>query len=173
MLSNSDGAVVSSGPDLLRRLFDQVAAPVRWDLCMKSLGQLGVNAVIELTPGGTLTGLVRRALPGVELLAVKTPDDLACRPRHDRRPQAGHPRSGAGLAHRRLPRRRPVRARPTSPSTPRSPPGGVVGVIEGRGRQDEVVAPYGGVLVEWLAEAHDPVNIGQPLVRFHPAEAHQ
>jgi [acyl-carrier-protein] S-malonyltransferase len=30
-----------------------------------------------LPPAGTLTGLARRALPGVQLLALKTPDDLA------------------------------------------------------------------------------------------------
>jgi [acyl-carrier-protein] S-malonyltransferase len=172
VLSNSDGAVVSSGPELLRRLFGQVAAPVRWDLCMKSLGQLGVNAVIELTPGGTLTGLVRRALPGVELLALKTPDDL--------------PSAHALIAaHKRVtPEAAPAWRVVVSPLAGQFvpaeleidtvvAPGGVIGVIESRGRQDEVVAPYGGVLVEWLAEAHDPVNIGQPLARFHPAEAHQ
>ncbi|HJE60857.1 MAG TPA: ACP S-malonyltransferase, partial [Nocardiopsis listeri] len=32
--------------------------------------------LIELTPAGTLTGLAKRALRGIELLAVKTPDDL-------------------------------------------------------------------------------------------------
>ena len=43
---------------------------------MKTLGELGVTAVIELPPAGTLVGLVKRALPGVETLALKTPDDL-------------------------------------------------------------------------------------------------
>ena len=32
--------------------------------------------MIELVPGGTLTGMAKRALPGVELLALKTPDQL-------------------------------------------------------------------------------------------------
>ena len=41
------------------------------------MARLGVTAVIELPPAGTLTGLVRRALPGVALAALKTPDDLA------------------------------------------------------------------------------------------------
>jgi len=35
-----------------------------------------LNAVIEIPPAGALTGLVKRALPGVQTLAVKTPDDL-------------------------------------------------------------------------------------------------
>jgi [acyl-carrier-protein] S-malonyltransferase len=35
-----------------------------------------VTALIELPPAGTLVGLAKRALRGVELLALKTPDDL-------------------------------------------------------------------------------------------------
>src|SRR4029453_9654006 len=52
------------------------SAPGRWDLCMRTLGELGATGVIEVPPAGTLTGLIKRALPGVETLALKTPDDL-------------------------------------------------------------------------------------------------
>ena len=31
-----------------------------------------------------------------------------------------------------------------------------------------VVAPHGGVIVEWLVTDGDPVNPGQPLLRLHP-----
>jgi [acyl-carrier-protein] S-malonyltransferase len=55
----------------------QVVAPVRWDLVQQGFVELGVTGLIELAPAGVLTGLARRALPGVETLAVKTPDDLA------------------------------------------------------------------------------------------------
>jgi [acyl-carrier-protein] S-malonyltransferase len=54
----------------------QVANPVRWDLCMETFQELGATALIEVCPGGTLTGLAKRALPGVKTLALKTPDDL-------------------------------------------------------------------------------------------------
>ena len=77
LLSNADGAVVTSGPEWVDRIVAQIAAPVRWDLCMKTMSGIGVTALIELVPGGTLTGMARRALPGVELLALKTPDQLA------------------------------------------------------------------------------------------------
>jgi [acyl-carrier-protein] S-malonyltransferase len=43
---------------------------------METFQQLGVTALVEVLPGGTLTGLAKRALPGVKTLAVKTPDDL-------------------------------------------------------------------------------------------------
>ncbi|MEW2252252.1 MULTISPECIES: ACP S-malonyltransferase [unclassified Streptomyces] len=75
-VSNKDGRTVASGAEVLQRLVGQVANPVRWDLCMETFQQLGVTALLEVCPGGTLTGLAKRALPGVKTLALKTPDDL-------------------------------------------------------------------------------------------------
>ncbi|MEV6989830.1 ACP S-malonyltransferase [Streptomyces sp. NPDC093228] len=75
-VSNKDGQVVDSGSEVLQRLVGQVANPVRWDLCMETFEKLGVTAMIEVCPGGTLTGIAKRALPGVATLALKTPDDL-------------------------------------------------------------------------------------------------
>ncbi|MFF5402556.1 MULTISPECIES: ACP S-malonyltransferase [Streptomyces] len=75
-VSNKDGKAVATGAEVLDRLVGQVANPVRWDLCMETFKELGVTALIEVCPGGTLTGLAKRALPGVKTLALKTPDDL-------------------------------------------------------------------------------------------------
>ncbi|MFJ2903287.1 ACP S-malonyltransferase [Streptomyces sp. NPDC087212] len=75
-VSNRDGQTVATGAEVLERLVGQVANPVRWDLCMETFKQLGVSALIEVCPGGTLTGLAKRALPGVSTLALKTPADL-------------------------------------------------------------------------------------------------
>jgi len=36
----------------------------------------GVTAVIELLPGGTLTGIAKRAMPGVATMALKSPEDI-------------------------------------------------------------------------------------------------
>ena len=75
--TNHDGSVVRSGRDALDLLVQQVASPVRWDLCMESFAASGVTGIIELAPAGTLVGLAKRALRGVPTVAVKTPDDLA------------------------------------------------------------------------------------------------
>ncbi|QNP72931.1 ACP S-malonyltransferase [Streptomyces roseirectus] len=75
-VSNKDGEAVASGAEVLSRLVGQVANPVRWDLCMETFKELGVTAIIEAAPGGTLVGLAKRALPDVPRLALKTPDDL-------------------------------------------------------------------------------------------------
>src|SRR6516162_5041079 len=76
LLSNLDGAAVRTGADWLERIITQVSAPVRWKECMASMAEAGTSAFIELPPGGILTGLARRALPGVATAALKTPDDL-------------------------------------------------------------------------------------------------
>ncbi|MFE6067174.1 ACP S-malonyltransferase [Streptomyces sp. NPDC056525] len=75
-VSNKDGQVVTDGAEVVARLVGQVANPVRWDLCMETFQALGATALIEVCPGGTLTGIAKRALPGVSTVALKTPDDL-------------------------------------------------------------------------------------------------
>ncbi|MCX4739420.1 ACP S-malonyltransferase [Streptomyces antibioticus] len=75
-VSNKDGGTVAAGAEILDRLVGQVANPVRWDLCMETFKELGATAIVEVSPGGTLVGLAKRALPGVRTLALKTPDDL-------------------------------------------------------------------------------------------------
>jgi [acyl-carrier-protein] S-malonyltransferase len=76
LLSNADGAVCSDGAEVLSRLVAQVTRPVRWDLCMATLRELGVTAVLELPPAGTLVGLVKRELKGTPTLALRSPEDL-------------------------------------------------------------------------------------------------
>ena len=74
--SNSDGSKVDSGDKFLELLISQVSKPVRWDMTMDSMLDSGVGAVIELLPGGTLTGIAKRSMPGVATLAIKAPDDI-------------------------------------------------------------------------------------------------
>lgn len=76
LLSNRDGAAVEDGAEVLRHLVSQVSTPVRWDQCSQTLLDLGVTGLVELAPAGTLAGLAKRAMPGVEILALKTPDGL-------------------------------------------------------------------------------------------------
>lgn len=76
LLSNADGTAVDSGDEVLARLVSQVASPVRWDLCMERMLELGVTGILEVAPGGVLTGLAKRGMKGVPAVALKTPDDL-------------------------------------------------------------------------------------------------
>jgi len=183
LLSNADGGVVTSGPNWVDRIVAQVATPVRWDLCMETMSDIGVIALIELPPGGTLTGMARRALPGVELLALKTPDQLD----PARALIAAHAASKNGYAA--APVGTPAEWRivvAPGGGTFRSadnqtaaaatsagaavPAGAVLGYVVARGGERPVTAPHDAVLTEWLVEDGDPVSAGQPLVRLEPIE---
>ena len=76
VISNKDGLVVTDGAEVLNRIVNQIANPVRWDLCMETLKSLGVTGVIELPPAGTLVGLLKRAASEIETFALKSADDL-------------------------------------------------------------------------------------------------
>jgi [acyl-carrier-protein] S-malonyltransferase len=75
-ISNKDGALVRSGDEIVARIVDQIANPVRWDLCMQTLKTMGITGVIELPPAGTLVGLLKRAVPEIESFALKSALDL-------------------------------------------------------------------------------------------------
>jgi len=177
LLSDSDGSAVTTGKEWLERIVAQVAAPVRWDLCMQTMADLGVTAFIELPPAGTLAGLARRALPGVAQLALKTPDQLDAA----RDLISGHLAEPDGHGHGHLPEWRLIVA-PTS-GTFRSPPGrgdaatgtpgasaADLGAVVARGGERTVTAPWPAEIIEWLVEDGDPVSEGQPLVRVQPRE---
>ncbi|HEX5512092.1 MAG TPA: ACP S-malonyltransferase [Actinomycetales bacterium] len=76
LVSNADGTVVSDGAEVLARLVSQVSNPVRWDLCQATLTELGATALIEVPPAGTLANLAKRTMPGIQTLALKSPDQL-------------------------------------------------------------------------------------------------
>jgi [acyl-carrier-protein] S-malonyltransferase len=76
LLSNADGTAVGTGAEVRDRLVGQLTRPVRWDLCQATLAGLGVTAILELPPAGVLAGIARRELPGVDIVKLRTPDDL-------------------------------------------------------------------------------------------------
>jgi len=77
VISNKDGEVVTDGAQVLTRIVNQIANPVRWDLCMENMKKLGITGVIELPPAGTLVGLLKRGAPEIETFALKSADDLS------------------------------------------------------------------------------------------------
>ena len=169
ILSNADGTVVQDGREVLKRLVTQVSNPVRWDLCMQTMLDLGVTGLIELPPAGTLVGLAKRAMPGVECVSLKTPDDM---------PAALDliARHGTETAVTDSPTWRLIVApcKGTIEFNVSEEPGTVldgktkVATIRTLRDEYEVEAPHGGTIVEWLVTDGDPVNPGQPLLRLHP-----
>jgi [acyl-carrier-protein] S-malonyltransferase len=76
VISNKDGQVVTDSAQVLDRIVNQIANPVRWDLCMETMKSIGITGVIELPPAGTLVGLLKRAASEIETFALKSADDL-------------------------------------------------------------------------------------------------
>ncbi len=76
LYTNRDGSRVEE-TNALGYLVDQVARPVRWDLCMESFAKDGIQGMMELAPAGALVGLAKRALKGVPTVALNSPDDVA------------------------------------------------------------------------------------------------
>jgi [acyl-carrier-protein] S-malonyltransferase len=139
------------------------------------MADLGVTAIIELPPAGTLTGLARRALPGVATVAIKTPDQLEAA----RELVKEHVAEPDGRGHGHLPEWRLIVA-PTSGTfrsrSEAAAPGTVVGLavelgtVVARGGERPLTAPWPAEIIEWLVEDGDPVSEGQPLVRVQPKE---
>jgi [acyl-carrier-protein] S-malonyltransferase len=176
LLSNRDGSVVRSGKDWLDRIINQVSAPVRWDTCMHTMADLGVTAIIELPPAGTLTGLAKRALRGVQAVALKTPADLdgarALLAEHADSHADSHAPDWrllvAPLAGTfRAPNGHPDAAAPGTTVGE----GTDLGQVEMRGGSHVIAAAFPATVIEWLVEDGDPVNAGQPLVRLQPQAA--
>ena len=168
VISNADGKVVHDGREVVKRIVTQVSNPVRWDLCMETMSDLGVTGVLEVPPAGTLVGLVKRALPGVETFALKEPGDLdAARDFCDKHGEASALDSSptwrllVAPAKGRFSRAAAAEGESLEPAEE-------IGTISSLRDSTPVVAPYGGVIVEWLVEDGDLVSPGQPLVRLHP-----
>ena len=169
VISNKDGQIVHHGPDVLRRMVGQIAHPVRWDLCLETMSDLGVTGILEMPPAGTLTGIAKRALKGVETFALKTPDQL-----DDAR--AFCQKHGEGSVIDTTPTWRMV----VSPAKgtfhqdsaaaglDKLVPGATIGDVASLRDRITVTATHGGQVVEWLVEDGDLVSPGQPLIRLHP-----
>jgi [acyl-carrier-protein] S-malonyltransferase len=167
LLSNADGAAVITGDDLIQRLVQQVTLPVRWDLCLRSCADIGVTGAVELAPGGVLGGIAKRELPGVEVVALKTPDDLdraralvASRPQHGQGEHIPEFRVVVTPA-------KGVFTRAESIDEGQSVARGArLGTVRTNREEHPIVAAQAGVLAEWLRNDGDIVAAGLPVARL-------
>jgi [acyl-carrier-protein] S-malonyltransferase len=169
LISNRDGNVVHDGRDVLRRIVTQVSNPVRWDLCMETMLDLGVTGVLEMPPAGTLTGIVKRQLKGVETFALKTPDQLDdarafCAKHGSASEMDASPTWRMLVAPMKGTFRQVADLHEGDAIAPESS----IGAVASSRDETDVTAPYGGTIVEWLVEDGDLVSPGQPLIRLHP-----
>jgi [acyl-carrier-protein] S-malonyltransferase len=172
VISNRDGEVVHGGHEVLARMVGQIASPVRWDLCLQTMSDLGVTGVLELPPAGTLTGIAKRALKGVETFALKTPDQLDdarafCATHGEASATGSAPTLGMVVS----PGRGTFHRAQEAGGAESFEEGARIGEVAGPEDNTTVTAAHGGVVVEWLVEDGDLVSPGQPLLRLQPEVA--
>ncbi|WP_370250467.1 acyltransferase domain-containing protein [Nocardioides sp.] len=169
VISNHDGHIVHEGRDLLQRLVAQIARPVRWDRCLETMADLGVTGILEVPPAGTLTGIAKRALRGVETFALKTPDQLdAARDFVDRHGEGSLLTTTPTWRMVVSPAKGTFHVDADARDRDLLAAGVEIGGVSSLRDRVAVTAPHGGQVVEWLVEDGDPVSPGQPLLRLHP-----
>src|SRR4051794_5653179 len=168
-VSNRDGQVVHDGRDVLRRIVGQIASPVRWDLCMDTFTDLGVTGLLEMPPAGTLTGIAKRALRGVETFALKTPDQLDdARAFCAKHGEASDMDASPTWRMIVSPAKGTFHVSAEAADLGVLSPGTTIGDVASLRDRTAVTAPHGGQVVEWLVDDGDLVSPGQPLLRLHP-----
>jgi [acyl-carrier-protein] S-malonyltransferase len=169
VISNRDGKVIHDGREVLARIVGQIASPVRWDLCLETMEDLGVTGILEMPPAGTLTGIAKRALKGVETFALKTPDQL-----DDARAFCAKHGESSGMNTTPTWRMVVSPAKGTFHISAEAEAldvlaaGAAIGEVASLRDRTTVTAPHGGEIVEWLVHDGDLVSPGQPLIRLHP-----
>jgi [acyl-carrier-protein] S-malonyltransferase len=170
VISNRDGTIVHDGRDVVRRIITQVSTPVRWDLCMDTMQDVGVTGILEMPPAGTLTGIAKRALKGVETFALKTPDQLDdARAFCDKHGTASQINTTPTWRMLVAPSKGTFHQVGDLHEGDSIAPESTIGAVQSLRDETVVTAPHGGTIVEWLVEDGDLVSPGQPLIRLHPA----
>jgi [acyl-carrier-protein] S-malonyltransferase len=172
VISNKDGTVLHDGREVLARLVGQIASPVRWDLCLDVMADLGVTGILEMPPAGTLTGIAKRALKGVETFALKTPDQLdEARAFVQKHGEASPIDTTPTWRMVVSPAKGTFHVAEDAAGAESLPAGASIGEVATLRDRTNVLAVHGGQVVEWLVEDGDIVSPGQPLLRLHPEGA--
>ena len=118
------------------------------------------------------TGIAKRALPGVETFALKTPDQLDdARDFCAKHGEASMIDTTPSWLMVVSPMKGTFHRSPDAAATDMLAAGAPIGDVASSRERIEVRAAHGGQVVEWLVEDGDLVSPGQPLVRLHPEGA--
>ncbi|RHW23948.1 acyltransferase domain-containing protein [Nocardioides immobilis] len=172
-ISNRDGSVIHDGAEVLGRIVGQIARPVRWDLCLETMADLGVTGILEMPPAGTLTGIAKRYFRGrgltVETFALDDPSQLDdAHAFVDRHGEASPIETSPTWRMVVSPVKGVFHRDEQAADADLLAPGVTIGDVASLRDRIAVTSAHGGQVVEWLVEDGDPVAPGQPLLRLHP-----
>lgn len=76
IVNNAEAKAISRAEEIQASLIRQLPSSVLWEDTVHVMGNMGVTTFVEVGPGTVLTGLVKRILPGANLLNVNDPKSL-------------------------------------------------------------------------------------------------
>ena len=76
LVANASGAVKSTADDVREALIAQIASPVLWIDCVRTLRSEGCDTFLELGSGRTLSGLIRQIDSDAETFSADSPKKL-------------------------------------------------------------------------------------------------
>jgi [acyl-carrier-protein] S-malonyltransferase len=71
VVANVSAQPMRTPEEIRASLVEQVASPVRWDQSMRTLRGLGARTFVEVGPGTTLAGLIKKTVPDVDVISVE------------------------------------------------------------------------------------------------------
>lgn len=74
--TNVNAQIVSSETEIIPILTRQICCPVRWETIVRNMADAGADTFIELGPGKTLNGFVKRTIKGVTNVNVEDRSSL-------------------------------------------------------------------------------------------------
>ena len=79
VIANATAEAVTTAARARRLLVDQLTGPVRWVECVEHAARIAGEGgrFVEIGPGNTLAGLVKRIIPEANVVSVGTADQLA------------------------------------------------------------------------------------------------
>jgi [acyl-carrier-protein] S-malonyltransferase len=122
-----------------------------------------------MPPAGTLTGIAKRALKGVETFAFKGPEQIEdARAFCDKHGETSEMDSSPTWRMVVSPVKGTFHMSSEAAAADVLPAGAPIGEVASSRDRISITAAHGGQVVEWLVEDGDLVSPGQPLIRLHP-----
>jgi [acyl-carrier-protein] S-malonyltransferase len=139
---------------------------------MDTFADLGVTGLLEMPPAGTLTGIAKRALKGVETFALKNPEQVdEAKAFCDKHGEFAEIDTTPTWRMVVSPAKGTFHIAAEAAAADILPSGSPIGEVASLRDRIAVTAAHGGQVVEWLVEDGDLVSPGQPLLRLHPEGA--
>ena len=73
---NASAQKVTDKAEIKDLLEKQVSSPVMWEQTLRELEKMGVDTIIEVGPGRTIAGFVRKTVSSIRVIGVSTPEDV-------------------------------------------------------------------------------------------------